>query len=196
VTSTYRFRADPFARLLRQLPDASKIVRAVVISVSLLLAGYTDASENTSGQAIELTLRAAPPRAAQGELAAKPPHELAATPATENTVKVLSQKPTQVAPLRHRNPELSAQDLVVVSVNAAGIETSRTIVRDPRLVRGETGESPARLTSREFLYRSEVTFAVTLADPAAVAVRLYKPRWTGTAFVLDLIGEANLPDHG
>ena len=140
MTSTYRFRADPFARLLRQLPDASKIVRAVVISVSLLLAGYTDASENTSGQAIELTLRAAPPRAAQGELAAKPPHELAATPATENTVKVLSQKPTQVAPLRHRNPELSAQDLVVVSVNAAGIETSRTIVRDPRLVRGETGE--------------------------------------------------------
>jgi hypothetical protein len=161
-----------------------------------MLAGQAQPSENTTGQAVELTLRAVSPHAAQGELAAKPPHELAATAATENTVTVLSQKPSQATPLRHRNPELSAQDLVVVSVNAAGIETSRTIVRDPRLVRAETGESPERLTSRQFLYRSEVTFAVTLADPTAVAVRLYKPRWTGKAFVLDLIGEANLPDHG
>jgi len=168
----------------------------MLVLFPVVFADLCEAGENTMGQAIELKLRATSPQAARSELPARPPHELAATPPAENAVTVLSQRRSRATPLRHRNPELSAQDLVVVGVNAEGVETSRTVIRDPRIVRAETAEPSGRITPRDFLYRNEVTFSVILADPSAVAVRLYKPRWTGKQFVLDLIGEADLPDHG
>jgi len=196
VMSICRLSPDISDSLLTGGLGLRGIVQAIIISVALNFIGPADASETPMGQAVELNLRAVSPHAPRGELPATRPHQLAATPSAENAVTVLSQKRSPATPFRHRNPELSAQDLVVISINAAGAETSRTIIRDPRIVRAETGAAPGQLTSREFLYRNEVTFSVILADPSAVAVKLYKPRWTGKAFVLDLIGEADLPEHG
>src|SRR3954451_844761 len=196
MISICRLSASFLASLPARLSRQRGIVQTMLISLPLMFAGHVAASEDTMGQAVELNLRAISPHAAEAELPAKSPHHLAAAPATANAVNVLSQKRAPAAAFRHRNPELSAQDLVVVAVNAAGAETSRTIIRDPRIVRAETAEPSGRVMPREFLYRNDVTFSVILADPNAIAVRLYKPRWTGKIFVLDLIGEANLPDHG
>lgn len=196
MTSVCRLRPDISISLLAGSSGLRRVVQAMIVSVALTFIGPADASETPMGQAVELTLRAVSRQVPGAELPATRPHELAAKPATQNAVTVRSQKRSPATPLRHRNPELSAQDLVVVSINAAGAETSRTIIRDPRIVRAETGAAPGQLKPREFLYRNEVTFSVLVADPSAVAVKLYKPRWTGKAFVLDLIGEADLPEHG
>jgi len=162
--------------------------------VSSFLATASPAVD-TLGQAVELKLRANSTEAATSEPSATQPHDLAAMEPAQNTLSVLSQRQTPAALSRHRNPELSAQDLVVISLNAQGAETSRTVIRDPRLVRAESAEPSGRLTGSTLLYRKEVIFSVIVADPNAFAVRLYKPRWTGTQYVLDLIGETELPDH-
>jgi hypothetical protein len=170
-------------------------VWAALASLCMMLNCAAPAAE-TLGQALELKLRASSTQPAISEPSTRPPHELAAMEPAQNTVSVLSQRQAPAAPSRHRHPELSTHDLVVVSVNAQGVETSRTVIRDPRIVRAETAEPSGRLSPPALLYRKEVIFSVIVSDPNAFGVRLYKPRWTGKQFVLDLIGEAELPDHG
>jgi hypothetical protein len=149
--------------------------------------GLVEAKDTEMARVIELHLSSASPHATR--------NDLSVAPTTDNTVTVLSQRRTEGKLPRQRNPELSPQHLVVVGLNAQGQETSRTIMFDPRILRAETAESSGQLTSAELLYRKDVSFSVTIPDdPNTIALRIYKPHWTGKEFVLHLIGEANLPE--
>jgi hypothetical protein len=144
--------------------------------------GFVEAGDTETVQVIELHLSSA-----SDNLLAQLP--------TDNTVTVLSIKRAQGEVARQRNPELSLQHLVVVGLNAEGQETLRTVILDPRIVRAETAEPSGQLTASELRYRNDVIFSVVIPDdPSVIILRIYQPRWTGTEFALDVIGEANLPE--
>lgn len=102
------------------------------------------------------------------------------------TVLERSQAPGPLP--RQRNPQLSAEQLVVVAVNGAGETLNTQLIPDPRILRAETVGPTGEMGSR-VLHRADVEFLLTIPDdPALAGLRLYKPRWTGTTFVLDLVG--------
>jgi hypothetical protein len=96
---------------------------------------------------------------------------------------------------RHRNPELSTDQLVVAAVDARGKEITRLIVPDPRLIRAEEfDEASGEIVSSAILYRESAEFSVTLPDDQRIkSIRLYQPTWTGKAYSLEPIGDTQLP---
>ena len=102
------------------------------------------------------------------------------------TVLERSQAPGPLP--RQRNPQLSAEQLVVLAVNGAGETINTQLIPDPRILRAET-VGPTGQMSSQVLHRADVEFLLTIPDdPALTELRLYKPRWTGSTFVLDLVG--------
>lgn len=166
-----------------------RFVQAMIVSFLVSSIGLAEAEDTKMTRVIELHVSSTSPNAARDNLSATPP--------TDNTITILSQKRAQGALPRQRNPELSQQNLVVVGVNAQGQEISRTVMLDPRIIRAETAEPSGKLTSSGLLYRNDATFSVMMPDdPGVAALKVYQPRWTGAEFTLDLIGEAKLPGVG
>ncbi|MGH8614967.1 MAG: hypothetical protein ACREYF_23835 [Gammaproteobacteria bacterium] len=182
-----RLSASIFAGFLACLSGRPGFVQAMIVSFLAMPIGLVEAGDPEMARVIELHLVSASPHVARDDLSALRP--------TDNTATVLSQRRIRGELPKQRNPELSQQHLFVVGLNAQGEETSRTVMLDPRILRAETAESSGQLTSSELFYRNDVIFSVTIPDDAsAIALRIYQPRWTGTEFALDLIGEANLPE--
>ncbi|MDE2180604.1 MAG: hypothetical protein KGJ40_07135 [candidate division NC10 bacterium] len=95
---------------------------------------------------------------------------------------------------RQRNLELSSEQIVVVTVDAQGLEIGRQLIPDSRVLRSE-GPGPTGELSGVVLHYAKIELLITLPDDPAIAeLRLYHPRWTGTAFVLDLLGIIPLPE--
>jgi hypothetical protein len=117
----------------------------------------------------------------------------AARAAAASEVRILRR---QVVPGRirgERNPELADDKLVVVSVGRTGAELDWRIVSDPTLVRSETADATGNLV-RQDLRRTEGDLLVAIPDlPELSRLRLYRPRWNGREFVLDLIAALDLP---
>lgn len=111
-----------------------------------------------------------------------------ATPAA-----VLMQRLRGVGALQYeRDPQLSTDSLVVISADAAGRELDWRLVRDPRLVRGETADAAGRISGQPFR-RVEADLLVDIPDnPAIVAVRIYEVQWVEREFVLSLVTTVNL----
>jgi hypothetical protein len=124
-------------------------------------------------------------RAPQGVLAPG-----SAQPSESFTVLELRRLPGK--PPRQRNPELSSDQLMVVAVNALGETVDTQLILDPRVIRAETPDQTGEV-SGQVLDRADPEFLLTLPDDAAITeVRLYQPRWTGSAFTLDLLGTISL----
>lgn len=164
----------------------------------MMPAGFVLAGDKGMAQEIRLHLGAVPPQRARNSLPATPPADnLSTPPPVDNTVTILSQQRTQNSPPRQRNPEISAQHLIIVGLNAQGQETSRTIMLDPRILRAEAAESSGKGIPTELMYREDVSFSITIPDDSnAVTLQIYKPRWTGKEYALDLIGQVNLQGSG
>jgi len=95
--------------------------------------------------------------------------------------------------MRHRSLDLASDQIVISGLNAAGVEIYRGVMADPRILRAEAPGPTGELAGR-VLYRAATEFLVDLPDdPALTEVKLYHPRWTGTAFALDLIVSIQLP---
>ncbi|MBI3490690.1 MAG: hypothetical protein HY047_02690 [Acidobacteria bacterium] len=116
--------------------------------------------------------------------------EGAAQPASD--VTVLSRR-RGTGPLpRERDPQLSADRLVVISVDATGRELDWRIVPDPRLVRAEFPDAQGRLSGRAF-QRTEVNLLVDVPnDPDIVRLRIYAPQLTNDGFILNLLTTVDL----
>jgi len=107
-------------------------------------------------------------------------------------VRVISRVRGEGPLPRERDPQLSADHLVVVSSDAAGREVDWRIVPDPRLIRAEFSDDQGRLTGR-LLQRVEANLLVDIPDsPDIVRLRIYAPEWGGDGFVLRLIATADL----
>jgi len=90
---------------------------------------------------------------------------------------------------RARSSELTEDHLVVLGLDARGVEIGRVALIDPRLVRAEWADEDGRLTGNIF-YRPSVEFSVVF--PAALeiaAVRVLVPKWTGNGFAFQALGE-------
>ncbi len=118
-------------------------------------------------------------------------------PPSAHRLTVMEERWVLGAPPRQRNPELSPTQLVVVASDPQGQEIVRIIVPDPRLVRLEATGPAGEITSK-ILYRPRTRLTIALpADPSISQVKIYHPRWTGIEFILDLLGETELPRiHG
>jgi hypothetical protein len=109
-----------------------------------------------------------------------------------NPLKLLDRRPAEGSLPRQRHPQLSEDQVLVQAFNAGGALVDSHLIPDPRLVRAEFAGPTGELTG-EVLNRLDPEFLITLPDlPGLVELRLFKPRWTGTAFALDLIGTINL----
>lgn len=91
-----------------------------------------------------------------------------------------------------RNPELSANSLVVVGVNATSQSLFWLIVPDTRVIRGEF-PGPDGVLRGEARHRVETDLHVTVPDaPDLVGIQMYEPRWTGTTWLLDRLGDVDV----
>ncbi len=105
---------------------------------------------------------------------------------------MVQDRVVSASPQRERNPELTADMFVVVGVDARGEEVARITIPDPRAIRAETLGPTGELESQRMV-GGDVEFSVLLPDdPGIVALRIYKPRWTGDYYVLDYFGQAAL----
>lgn len=106
-----------------------------------------------------------------------------------NRFELLSRRRVAPAFVRERAPELSAERLVVVAVDARGREVAWQQVPDPRIIRAEAAGPTAALTGEVF-YRPAAQLVVTLPDGlAAAVVRVFEARWNGTEYLLEPLAE-------
>ena len=119
------------------------------------------------------------------------PAEVQPSPSERVTVLERHRIPGKVP--RQRNVELSSQHLIVSGLDENGQEIARVVVIDPRLIRAEIFDSSGEIVSNEFIYKENVEFSLVFTeDPRLRRLKFYHPTWTGTKFILELIGETQL----
>lgn len=121
-------------------------------------------------------------------LGAPAPQVVPGTEQASNLFTLLERRRVPGSFPRQRNPELSSNHIVVVAVDAHGLEIHRQLIADPRILRverpGPTGELRGIV-----LHHAKTELLITLPDdPAITELWLYHPRWTGRTFILDLLG--------
>jgi hypothetical protein len=112
----------------------------------------------------------------------------AASASRQDTFTVVDRRDLAVAAVRERDPQLAPDRLLVIAVDGAGATVDWRIVADPTLLRAEMPDATGLLSGRT-LIQPAADFRVALAaDPRISELRVYKPRWTGTEFVLEPLG--------
>ena len=93
---------------------------------------------------------------------------------------------------RERFPQLSYDRLVVIVRDAAGRELDWRVVPNPSIVRAEAPGPDGRLRG-EIVEVDSVELSIAIPDVAgADRVYIYRPRWTGTEYLLDPFGQVRL----
>lgn len=135
------------------------------------------------GQVIELRVHWTPaPITGQAAGAARPADTLVLTAQTLSSGFLR----------RDRRPQLSADMLVLVVRAADGRELDWRTTPNPRILRAETPQPDGRLTGQFFELPDVDLFMAIPRLLDASAVRIYQPRWTGTDYALDIVGDVAL----
>ena len=93
---------------------------------------------------------------------------------------------------RERFPQLSYDRLVVIVQDAAGRELDWRLVPNPGLMRAEAPGPDGRLRGGTIEVDS-VELSIAIPDVAgADRVGIFRPRWTGTEYLLDPVGQVRL----
>ena len=109
-----------------------------------------------------------------------------------NPLRLLERRSAAGSLPRQRNPQVSADQILVQAFDARGVLVDSHLIPDPRLVRAES-PGPTGELAGEVLQRVDPDFLITLPDVAdLVELRLFHPRWTGTEFAFDPIGSISL----
>jgi hypothetical protein len=112
----------------------------------------------------------------------------AANASQQDTFRIVERRDLAVAAVRERDPQLAADRLVALAVDDAGATVDWRIVADPTILRAEEPDATGLLSGRT-LTQPAAEFRVALAaDPRITEIRIYKPRWTGTQFLLEPLG--------
>ena len=116
-----------------------------------------------------------------------------AAPGAVNTFNISASRIVSELPTPERDPQLSPDRLVVVAIDSAGRDVGWQMVADPSIIRAE-GPGPSGVLTGQTLRRSETSFLLTVPEttPPVVELRVFKPRWTGTSFVLDQLGTVGI----
>ena len=112
----------------------------------------------------------------------------AATASQRDSFVVLERRDLAVAVVRERDPQLATDRLVVIAVDTAGATVDWRIVADPTVLRAESADATGLLSGRVLTQPTAELRVALAADPRISEIRIYKPRWTGSAFVLEPLG--------
>lgn len=94
---------------------------------------------------------------------------------------------------RERNPQLSDQSLVVIVRDSERRDLSWQIVPNPWVIRLEVPDATGRL-SGQVIRQTPADWSVTVPDlPGARSVGIYEPRWNGDVYLLDPLGDIQVP---
>lgn len=105
---------------------------------------------------------------------------------------LLEQRVVPGALRRERFPQLSYDRLVVVVQDAAGRELDWRLVPNPAILRAESPGPDGRLEG-EIIEVDIAELSIAIPDiSGADRVNIYRPRWTGTEYLLDPFGEVRL----
>lgn len=143
------------------------------------------AATGTAADAQQLTVRwTAAPGASATPSATTP-----ATPA--GSFDVVARSSAGAMPIE-RYPELAADKLLIAGTDATGSILAWSLTADPRLVRAEVPGPDGVLTGR-LLYRGSADLlAVLPASSSIVQGAVYQPTWTGSEWLLNLVGTFSL----
>ena len=121
-----------------------------------------------------------------------PRTETAGPRARAGSFTLLGQVRFPGAPRRERQPEPSANDLVIVVQDSAGREIDWRIVPNPRLIRAET-PGPDGLLSGRMIERDDVEMLIYIPDVAgADRIQIFSPVWNGKDYTLDPLGQLTI----
>jgi len=142
----------------------------------------TVAQANTGSEARELRIQWTIPRAQTAGTRTRSP----------GSFTLLGQARFTGAPRRERQPEPSANDLVVVVQDSEGRDLDWRIVPNPRLIRLETPDQDGRLSGRT-IERDEVEMLLYIPDiPGADRLQIFSPVWNGKDYTLDPLGQLTI----
>ena len=172
-------------RLSRSMVAVSNFLILMLMVLTIMMPGIGSSKEPTTAKEIVLQFGSVSERMATPFEAPPPPIQRFA---------VARSRQLSGPPPRQRSLELSAESLVVVAMDAEGYEIYRVVVPDPRWVRAEDFSPTGEITSSKKYYRSGGEFPVVVPDDARIVkLKILQPRWTGADFVLELLGEVEVP---
>lgn len=115
-----------------------------------------------------------------------------ASTTSPNSFKLLGQVRFSGAPRRERQPEPSANDLVIVVQDSSGNDLDWRIIPNPRLIRSEIPDRSG-LLSGQLIERDEVELLVYVPDiDGAERIQIFSPVWNGREFTLDPLGQVTI----
>jgi hypothetical protein len=91
-----------------------------------------------------------------------------------------------------RDPQLSTDHLVVVSIDKVGRELDWRTVSDPRLIRAEVADATGQLHGQTFMRRQADLLVDIPDDPDITGLRVYEVQWAGGEFILKLVATVSL----
>jgi hypothetical protein len=97
-----------------------------------------------------------------------------------------------IARVPERDPELTPDSLVVVAVDVAGSTLDWQIVHDPRVIRAESPGADGLLSGRTFTSETAEVRAVLNGGDQTTELRVFKPRWNGSDWLLEPIATARV----
>ncbi len=163
-----------------------KTLASTVLVMFFWMAVCQQALGNPSASGKEYMIHLGPPDGSPTSMAAK------RFPASQTATAML-QRHVDRPPRRQRSPQLSPTQLVLIAYDEHGSELARVIMPDPRLILAEEVSANGDIGHKTLL-RDEVDFPVVLPDYDSIeTIRIFHPRWTGSDFVLDLLGSIQLP---
>lgn len=166
------------------------VLQFVAIIIMMTATGHVAAAENSSSLLIDLRIES-PVSNSTRLTANNGTSELSSVKPTRTTARLVRQRRIDSPARYQRNIQYSEDQLVVVSLDANGLERYRDVHNDPRLIRAELADGDGRLESR-LLFRSSASFSFAIPDdPETDSVKILKPRWNGGEFAFDTI--ATLP---
>jgi hypothetical protein len=149
---------------------------------ALLLVASPSAQGLPAGTFDALRLRTPQAHAMRGVLELRAPLLPVSSSSSSRSLRIVSQRALPGTLRRERRPELSADRLLAVTVDAQGHELDWRIVVDPRVVRVESSDAEG-LLSGTTLSRPDAELVFKIPDlPGAATVRIYQADLT-------LIGE-------
>ncbi len=113
--------------------------------------------------------------------------------AADGAIEILEVEPRTAPVPVQRGRVMHDDDLVIVLLDAEDNELYRTLIVDPRIVRGEFFGADGQIEQSVVVTRDAVVTVTWPRDPAAHRIRVLDPVWEDGGYRLDALAEAILP---
>ena len=158
-----------------------KLLRVIVLVASFVLGHFDSLALAQSVQEVRVRWDAY-------ILGAPPPQVSPDRGLASNVLTLLERRSVSGQLPRQRYPQLSSNQIVVVARSGDGSIADLQIIPDSRVLRAELPGPTGELRGQVLHHASTDLLIVLRDDPRIREIELYHPRWTGTDYVLEIIG--------